>query len=478
MSKQWIWWCLLIVSLTLCLGPDARAKTQKKSVYEDVLIAKIPHVMQRPDFCGEACAEMYLRKLGKAIDQDYVFNQSNVDPLKARGCFTAELTKALKKIGFEVGDVWYKVASNEADKEIEKQFDALYVDLVKGIPSIVCMHYDDGQDAAEHFRLVLGYDSNKDEVIYHEPAEMTGAYQRMKRDKFLKLWPLKYDQKQWTLIRIRLEAKQIKDIKRVHGLTNADYAQHMMKLNTKIPDKTFTVIIQKPFVVIGNESAAVIERRAVATIKWAVDKLKQDYFRKDPDKIINIWLFKDEKSYKKYTRLIFGDSPDTPFGYYSHEHNSLIMNIGTGGGTLVHEIVHPFINSNFPECPAWLNEGLASLYEQCQEKNGHIYGLTNWRLAGLQQDIRAGAIPSFKTLMQADEHRFYMSDDGDNYAQARYLCYYLQEKGLLVKYYHEFHDNCKKDPSGFETLKRVLGENDMEAFQKQWENFILKLTFP
>jgi len=28
---------------------------------------------------------------------------------------------------------------------------------------------------------------------------------------------------------------------------------------------------------------------------------------------------------------------------------------------LVHEIVHPFMRANFPECPAWFNEGLASL---------------------------------------------------------------------------------------------------------------------
>ena len=34
------------------------------------------------------------------------------------------------------------------------------------------------------------------------------------------------------------------------------------------------------------------------------------------------------------------------------------MNISTGGGTLVHEIVHPFIEANFPACPPWLNEGL------------------------------------------------------------------------------------------------------------------------
>lgn len=52
-----------------------------------------------------------------------------------------------------------------------------------------------------------------------------------------------------------------------------------------------------------------------------------------------------------------------------------------------------------------------------------------------------------------------------HYAQARYLCYYLQEKGLLTKFYREFVANVKSDPTGFKTLKRVLGEEDMVAFQ-------------
>ena len=51
--------------------------------------------------------------------------------------------------------------------------------------------------------------------------------------------------------------------------------------------------------------------------------------------------------------------------------------VATGGGTLVHEIVHPFMRANFPECPAWFNEGMGSLYEQCSEVNGRIAGLTN-----------------------------------------------------------------------------------------------------
>ena len=37
------------------------------------------------------------------------------------------------------------------------------------------------------------------------------------------------------------------------------------------------------------------------------------------------------------------------------------MNIGTGGGTLVHELTHSLIAFDFPHVPDWFNEGLASL---------------------------------------------------------------------------------------------------------------------
>jgi hypothetical protein len=172
--------------------------------------------------------------------------------------------------------------------------------------------------------------------------------------------------------------------------TNADYEQHVESLKKKVP-QGFTIIIQKPFIVIGDESPDNVKLRAEKTIKWTVDMLKQDYFEKDPDDIIDIWLFKDEESYYKYAKEVFGDEPTTPFGYYSETEKALVMNISTGGGTLVHEIVHPFVRANFPECPVWFNEGLASLYEQCGEKNGHIYGYTNWRLKGLQTAIKQGS---------------------------------------------------------------------------------------
>ena len=194
-----------------------------------------------------------------------------------------------------------------------------------------------------------------------------------------------------TLAAMPLSAKETT----AHGA--ADYAKHLAALKKKVPSKGFTVVVQAPFVVIGDESAAVVKRRAEQTVKWAVDRLKESYFSKEPSEILDIWLFKDKASYEKHCKSIFNDEPDTPYGYFSHTEKALIMNIATGGGTLVHEIVHPFMAANFPKCPAWFNEGLGSLYEQSgSSREGKIIGLTNWRLAGLQKAIRADRLPSFK----------------------------------------------------------------------------------
>lgn len=259
------------------------------------------------------------------------------------------------------------------------------------------------------------------------------------------------------------------------GFTAADFESHLADLKKKLPSKDFQIVVQKPFVVIGDESLANVKDWAQGTVAWAVDRLKKEYFAKDPDHIIDIWIFKDKESYEKNTLAVFAEKPHTPFGYYSYRHRALIMNIDTGSGTLVHEIVHPYVAANFPDCPSWFNEGLASLYEACREKNGRIWGQTNWRLRGLHGAIGDKSLISFEKLCATTSHEFYETDRGANYAQARYLCYYLQEKGLLRQFYREFRASVKKDPTGYQTLCRILGEPDMEEFQEEWQAYVLKL---
>jgi hypothetical protein len=111
---------------------------------------------------------------------------------------------------------------------LETHWRALCEDLRRGVPSIVCMHYSAAPATTEHFRLVIGFDPATQELIYHEPAEADGANRRMPKALFLKLWPLKYDTRRWTLIRLRMEAGAIREVAPVRGLAPADQAQQVM----------------------------------------------------------------------------------------------------------------------------------------------------------------------------------------------------------------------------------------------------------
>lgn len=442
-----------------------------------VLIREVPHIHQKSDFCGEACVAMALQKHGKPADQDFVFDQSGLSPVEGRGCYTKELADAVRNVGFDPGKVWYKVRTPSAATNMDQLFKVILSDLEKGYTSVVCMHFDDRPNTTEHFRLIVGYDSDRDEVIYHEPATADGGYQRMSRQMFMKLWPLKYTAEEWTVVLMRLRPTSRLKGSTSTEFTDADYAQHILELNQRLPGRDFHIVLEKPFVVIGDDAAETVQGHSTNTVQWAVRRLKQDFFTKDPVHIVDIWLFKDKDSYEQNCVTLFGSKPGTPYGYYSSANKALVMNISTGGGTLVHEIVHPFIEANFPDCPSWFNEGLASLYEQCRDDGGHIRGSTNWRLNGLKEAIADNRVPPFKTLCSTTRHEFYEEDPGTNYSQARYLCYYLQEQGLLTQFYHEFRKNAATDPTGYTTLQSVLGTDDMETFKQRWEAYTAALRF-
>jgi hypothetical protein len=262
--------------------------------------------------------------------------------------------------------------------------------------------------------------------------------------------------------------------------TKAQYAAHITKLRTRLRALglgAMAIRVEDPFVVIGDGTQEELAQ-ASSTVRWAADHLEADFFAKRPAKILNVYLFAEAATYDKGVEELTGELPDTVYGFYSRTHGGLFMNISTGGGTLVHEIVHPYVEADFPNAPPWLNEGLGSLFEQSAEVDGHIIGRTNWRLAGIQDAIRDKRVPTFRTLTALGDNAFYADRTGVNYAQARYLMYYLQQKGLLRELYVRFRANRAKDPTGYQTLMAVLGERDMKKFQGAWEAYVADLSFP
>lgn len=439
--------------------------------YQSVKLDGFPFVKQKPDFCGEADVEMALRRLGRDVTQDDVFALSGVDPLAGRGAWTNELATALRALGIEPGRVWHRVDPAKAGQQVEAQWAALHRELLLGQPSIVCMHYDFSPDTTEHFRLVTGYDAAKDEVIYQEPAEDHGADRRMARGDFFKLWTFKPAKDRWTLIRFSMApvgpgAKP----EREPPPTRADVSQHVQELKKTLP-RGFTLAWEKPFLVVGNEEPAKVRARAKDVVGWATALLLKDFFAEAPGRIEEAWLFGDARSYEKASRELFKVEPDTPYGYYLSGRRAMVMNIKPGYGTLTHEMVHPFFHQAWPAGPAWLNEGLGSLFERPAERDGHLVGKVNWRLPGLLAALRAGRAPSFRALVHFDADTFYEDPVGAHYAAARYLCYWLQEKGLLVQFVRRAQALKDQDPTGWRALTEVLGK-DPDAFRPEWERFV------
>ena len=251
--------------------------------------------------------------------------------------------------------------------------------------------------------------------------------------------------------------------------TQKELETRAAELEKKLTGQGFTVVITAPFVVVGDGGAKEVKHIANGFLHDKAMMMEKDFFAKRPEKLIEVWLFHNEKSFRAGAKKFFNDEPDTPYGYYSSDASALIMNVN-GLGTLSHELVHPYMEANFGEPASWFNEGLASLFERPSERKGHIIGLPNWRLPNLKKEIRAKTLPSLAKLVATTREEFYGAS-WDAYAQARYLIYYLQEHGKLKAFYDAALAD-KKDATAKAALESVLGE-DLDAFDPKWRKWVL-----
>ncbi len=235
----------------------------------------------------------------------------------------------------------------------------------------------------------------------------------------------------------------------------------------------FSVVVSPPFVIAGEADVRRLEAYRDRTILASARALWAMYFDKRPDEPILILLFEEDASYRRLAREWLNDNNVPHFGYFRRD-GVMVMNVGTGTGTLVHELAHALLSPDFPNCPQWFNEGLASLYEQCTIHGDEIRGLVNWRLPILQKALAEERVPTISQLM--NDPAFYHSERaGVNYAMARYLMMFLQERGQLRAYYKEFRSTHKDDPTGLAALRKVVGAESMERFEKEFWDWVGKL---
>jgi len=238
---------------------------------------------------------------------------------------------------------------------------------------------------------------------------------------------------------------------------NYNYNEVIQSRLGKLPDG-FSVIKYKYFVVFSDLDEKLTYQLITNDINNTIEAMKNNYAETLPDNITPIILFQDYERYKNYVLANY-DIPEhdiSPYGFYKISKNVIVIRYVSWKGSIMHEITHRFLRSDFPDIPSWFDEGFAALHEKSTYKNGGLKGEFSWRIISIRRAFDENKYTGLKTLMETNDEELYGPRSTFYYAQARYLLMHLQEKGLLKDYYVLFKSTYKKDETGITQLEKVL----------------------
>ncbi|MFT5326822.1 MAG: hypothetical protein ACI8P0_004705 [Planctomycetaceae bacterium] len=240
-------------------------------------------------------------------------------------------------------------------------------------------------------------------------------------------------------------------------------------------DERDRIIVRPPFVIGGNLSEAELDRCYAQTILPTKRALDLAYFDNAPDEPLTLLLYSDERTFRDASWKLDRRNTANYYGYYIRTDRRIVVNIGTGEGTLAHELAHALGHFDFPNMPEWFDEGLASLYEEADfsEDGLQLNGLSNWRLNHLLSAMQNRKLGTLESLISSREIR--EEKQAVEYAHARYFCLYLQERGLLPFFYRKFRDRAGSDPSGLRTLCEILGEENLDPVDRNFRQWVIAL---
>ena len=237
----------------------------------------------------------------------------------------------------------------------------------------------------------------------------------------------------------------------------------------------FSSIVHTPFVLLGDMPAERLERYYRETIAPAARALAIAFFDRVPDQPISVVLVSGDEAYQSCVEKLDGQRRAAFAGYYERHDHRMVINIETGAGTIAHELTHALGHFDFPDMPEWFDEGLASLHEEARFSHDRlrITGLSNWRKRYLLAAMQRGTLRPLESLI--GEARLRPNQQAVDYAQARYFCLFLQDRGLLEPFYRKFRSAVAGDPTGLRTLRALFDVNNLAPIDEEFRDWVRSL---
>lgn len=95
-----------------------------------------------------------------------------------------------------------------------------------------------------------------------------------------------------------------------------------------------------------------------------VDIVKRDFFNADRGYPIRVFICQDEGKFVRFMHRDLEIQDPSDFGIYLFSKKLLATYEDSGLGTFAHEALHPLVEENLPQRPAWAVEGVPTFFEK------------------------------------------------------------------------------------------------------------------
>lgn len=249
--------------------------------------------------------------------------------------------------------------------------------------------------------------------------------------------------------------------------------------------KDHDLFVSSPFVLLRKKVTTSTEGRPSLQefynkhIAPFLTDLRLDYFdRQSTQNFIPVYLFESsgeedaDKKFSTYCEGLHFRSSGARQSYYHKIDNSIVVHVRDEKPNFMHELVHALLAADFPEAPAWLAEGISSLYGW----TGAAGPLNNYQMIYMQEVMKryGCAVPIDQLLFLPFQEMEESFSSGIYRASTRYFCLFLNEKQLLSKVYRDIRDEKKRPRQAIE----FAFSRPLHKVQLEWHVWIEELSSP
>ncbi|HTJ79753.1 MAG TPA: hypothetical protein VL357_12230 [Rariglobus sp.] len=198
-----------------------------------------------------------------------------------------------------------------------------------------------------------------------------------------------------------------------------------------------------------------------------VDLINRDFFKVDFDYPIQVLVFTDRETFQAFLRTEFGERNPPGYGIYLGRLKLFATYEDSGLGTFAHEIMHPLVEHNLRDRPAWAVEAIPSFFEKFY---GYYDGGTLKIHWGYQNPWRIHALGTrlFTLDLETIIHGVAPANGYDT-SELRLISVFLWQQG---KFQRLIHLIAQRQHNGFSSYFEAAMEMPMKDIIPLWKRYL------